>query len=80
MSKILKPKNLFSLFKLTFDILCSAIFMYLLIDITNKYLEFSTEVKLEINDGYYGIDLPSITFCLRSRDAKSPALRWSLQL
>ncbi len=38
---------------------------YQLIDITNKYLQFSHEVKLEINDDYYGIDLPSITFCLR---------------
>jgi hypothetical protein len=39
--------------------------MYQLIDITNKHKEFSHEVKLEINDDYYGIDLPSITFCLK---------------
>jgi hypothetical protein len=39
--------------------------MYQLIDITNKHKEFSHEVKLEINDDYYDIDLPSITFCLK---------------
>jgi hypothetical protein len=42
--------------------------LYQLIDITNEYLEFPHEVKLEINDDYFGIDLPSITFCLKRDD------------
>ncbi len=60
MSQIFKPKRLISLFKLTFNFLCSTVLTYQLIDITNKYLEFSHEVKLEINDHYFSIDLPSI--------------------
>jgi hypothetical protein len=68
MSKIFKLKILFSFLKLTFNLFCSTVLTYQLIDITNKYLEFSHEVKLEIIDDYYGIDLPSITFCLRRDD------------
>ncbi len=65
MSQILKPKNLFCLFKFTFNVFCLTLMLYQLIDITNNYLEFSHEVKLEINDYYIGIDLPSFTFCLK---------------
>ncbi len=68
MSEILKPKSLFSLFKFTFNVLCLTLLLYQLIDITNNYLEFLHEVKLEINDDYFGIDLPSITFCLKRDD------------
>ncbi len=47
MSKIFKPKHLFSFFKFTFYFFCSTVLIYQLIDITNKYLEFSHEVKLK---------------------------------
>jgi len=57
MSQIFKPKRLFCFLKLTFNLFCSTVLTYQLIDITNKYLEFLHEVKLEINDNYYGIDL-----------------------
>ncbi len=68
MSEILKPKSLCYLFKFTFNALCLTLLLYQLIDITNNYLEFSHEVKLEINDDYFGIDLPSITFCMKRGD------------
>ncbi len=71
MSEILKPKSLFCLFKLTFNVFCLTLLLYQLIDITNNYLEFLHEVKLEINDDYFGIDLPSITFCLKRDDFSS---------
>jgi len=57
-------KNGLHLFKFIFQILCSGILLYQFIDITNVYLSFPYEVKLEIKD-YSGLNLPSITFCLK---------------
>ncbi len=57
-------KKSFKLFKFIIQILCSGILLYQFIDITNVYLSFPYEVKLEIKD-YSGLNLPSITFCLK---------------
>ncbi len=57
-------KNGFHLFKFIFQILCFGILFYQFIDITNVYLNFSHEVKLDIKD-YSGLNLPSVTFCLK---------------
>ncbi len=57
-------KNGLHLFKFIFQTLCFGILLYQFIDITNVYLNFPHEVKLEIKD-YSGLNLPSITFCLK---------------
>ncbi len=57
-------RNVFHLFKFVFQVLCFVILFYLFIDITNAYLHFPHEVKLNIKD-YSGLTLPSVTFCLK---------------
>jgi hypothetical protein len=57
-------KNGLRLFKLIFQTLYFGIFLYQFIDITNVYLNFPHEVKLDIKD-YSGLSLPSVTFCLK---------------
>ncbi len=57
-------KKCFNLLKFIFQILCFGILFYQFIDITNVYLNFPHEVKLDIKD-YSGLSLPSITFCLK---------------
>jgi hypothetical protein len=57
-------KKCFNLLKFIFQILCFGILFYQFIDITNVYLNFPHEVKLDIKD-YSGLTLPSITFCLK---------------
>jgi len=55
----------FSLFQLIFQVLCLSILFYQFIDITNIYLNFPYEVKLNVSD-YKGLNLPSVTFCLKN--------------
>jgi hypothetical protein len=43
-------KNVFHLFKLVFQFLCFGILFYQIIDITNVYLNFAYEKKLDIKD------------------------------
>jgi hypothetical protein len=55
-------KNTFSLLK-NMSGFCLIVFIYQFIEITNNYLSFPIEVKLNISDENT-IDLPQITFCL----------------
>ncbi len=63
-TKILTAKNAISFFKFIFQVLCFIILIYQFVDITNRYLDFPYDVKLNLKD-FNGLDLPSITFCLR---------------
>jgi hypothetical protein len=64
-NKLLVLKYTFSLFEFIFQILCLSILFYQFIDITNNYLNFAYEVKLNVSD-YKGLNLPSITFCFKN--------------
>lgn len=56
-------KNAFYLLKFIFQIFCFGLLLYQFIDITNVYLNFPYEVKLNVtNDN--SIAMPSITLCL----------------
>ncbi len=57
-------KNAFYLFKFIFQLLCFGILLHQFIGITNVYLNFAYEVKLDIKD-YSSLSLPSITFCIK---------------
>jgi hypothetical protein len=50
--------------KLIFQALCLIILIYQFIDITSIYLNFPYEVKSNVED-HKGLNLPSITFCLK---------------
>lgn len=52
------------LIKFIFQILFFSILIYQLIEITNNYLNFPYEVKLNVKDSN-DLNLPSITFCLK---------------
>jgi hypothetical protein len=56
-------KNTFFLLKNIFRFCCLIVFIYQFIEITNNYLSFPIEIKLNISDEN-AIDLPSVTFCL----------------
>jgi hypothetical protein len=58
-------KNVFSLLKFIFKVLCLVVLIHQIVDITNIYLQFPYEVKLNVTD-YDSLNLPSITFCLKS--------------
>ncbi len=44
--------------------MCLIVLMHQIIEITNIYLNFPFEIKLDVSD-YNGLNLPSISFCSR---------------
>ncbi len=61
--RLFKTKNIIIFFKTVFQLCSLVIFIYRFIDITNSYLNFPYDVKLNVTDDN-SIDMPSITLCL----------------
>ncbi len=58
-------KNSLLLFKFIFQVICLCILFYQFIGITNDYLNFPYDVKLNVKDNH-DLSFSSVTFCLKS--------------